>query len=969
MTGVNEDCPRGGRAPPWRSVVSFHPEPCSNHCVPSENTEQRKLAAILCTDMVGYSAFVILALLLSHSTSLLAQPSPTLNRVLQLDGANSYVQLPPKLCADLTQATVEAWVRIGRLKENSHFLDFGGYQHEMYLGIEGTDPALKFLITDAKGARHRIVVPDLLERNRWLHLAVVTGPGGVRLYCNGMLVGTNVYAGSLSAIGTNDNFIGRSNSSRRQPVHFQGEIDEVRVWNTERSESEIRDALFRTMTGEEPGLVGLWNFDDGTARDRGPAGRDGRLAGNAAVTTATGPQPEDAASLSLVAGTVRRTAGGISIANALVFVTTNGSVLRTGRADADGAVLLVVRGASGPVRVWAVSDGQVASSGNLVLNGVRTELNLQTKLDSPENSSELVAALVDSLRPAQPLATRRAAVGGLGKLQLSNMSIFSALTAALDDPDATVRASAQNALNQSPIPHSLQPVYEKRRRAMAYLFSGLLIPFAVFHLLLWGFFPKVRSNVYFAAYAATAAWATVQGLGAHGSILSPAAFVPTQVLGTMNSLFALRLLYSFFYDRLPRLFWWFFTLGLASGIGIIATQNHLGFIEGHFPRSGQGPGLFFALISVGAAAVFSVSAGIEMCRVAVLAIVRRRRGAWIIGGGFLAVLLLPVASSLGEAFFPDFLREFLGYTFWSYLANTGVVVFAGCASLYLAGDFAQTYRNLAKAKAEIELKNRELAAVNEAAEASRLAADGANKAKSDFLANMSHELRTPLNAIIGYTEMVQDLARDDGNTEYVPDLEKVVSAAKHQLHLVNDILDLSKIEAGKMTLSLEEFDVAKLVHEVTATLELLVTKKSNKLEVICPTDIGMMTADQTKVRQTLFNLLSNANKFTERGLIKLEVKSQKSEVSSPLNSQRSTLHFVVSDTGIGMTPEQLGKLFRAFEQADSSTSRKYGGTGLGLAISRKFCQLMGGDITVQSDAGNGSTFTVSLPMVVELVQS
>jgi len=228
---------------------------------------------------------------------------------------------------------------------------------------------------------------------------------------------------------------------------------------------------------------------------------------------------------------------------------------------------------------------------------------------------------------------------------------------------------------------------------------------------------------------------------------------------------------------------------------------------------------------------------------------------------------------------------------------------------------------------------------------------------------MSHELRTPLNAIIGYTEMVQDLARDDGHTAYVPDLEKVVSAAKHQLRLVNDILDLSKIEAGKMTLLLEQFDVARLVNEVGATVQPLVAQNANKLHVICPADIGLMTADQTKVRQTLFNLLSNASKFTEKGTITLRV------TRSTITSHPPTLNFVVSDTGIGMTPDQLSKLFQAFEQADNSTSRKYGGSGLGLAISRRFCQLMSGDITVMSEAGKGSTFTVTLPIVVESAPS
>jgi PAS domain S-box-containing protein len=265
------------------------------------------------------------------------------------------------------------------------------------------------------------------------------------------------------------------------------------------------------------------------------------------------------------------------------------------------------------------------------------------------------------------------------------------------------------------------------------------------------------------------------------------------------------------------------------------------------------------------------------------------------------------------------------------------------------------------------------------------AADEANKAKSAFLANMSHELRTPLNAVIGYSEMLTEEAQETGQESFVPDLEKIHSAGKHLLGLINDVLDLSKVEAGKMTLYLEDFDVAKLVREVAATVQPLVTRNGNKLEVDCTPDLGMMRADVTKVRQTLFNLLSNASKFTEKGIIRLEVrkdvegrnpnwdsasraegpsKSKEQEQDSK-SHQVSRITFQVSDTGIGMTPEQLGKLFQAFSQADSSTSRKYGGTGLGLAISRKFCQLMGGDITVQSEAGKGSRFTVTLPRQVQ----
>jgi signal transduction histidine kinase/CheY-like chemotaxis protein/ligand-binding sensor domain-containing protein/protocatechuate 3,4-dioxygenase beta subunit len=267
-----------------------------------------------------------------------------------------------------------------------------------------------------------------------------------------------------------------------------------------------------------------------------------------------------------------------------------------------------------------------------------------------------------------------------------------------------------------------------------------------------------------------------------------------------------------------------------------------------------------------------------------------------------------------------------------------------------------------RARAEIEAKNLQL-------EKARQAADEANRTKSQFLANMSHELRTPMNAIIGYSEMLQEEAEDLGQKNFIPDLQRIHGAGRHLLGLINDILDLSKVEAGKMTLYLEDFDVRRLVDEVAATVQPLVTKNSNRLEVNCPANLGAMHADVTKVRQTLFNLLSNANKFTSEGLIRLSVKradwQRETKAEAPLPDPASRLMFQVQDTGIGMTAEQMTKLFEAFQQADASTTRKYGGTGLGLAISRKFCRLMGGDITVQSEAGKGSTFTVTLPQRVQ----
>jgi len=230
----------------------------------------------------------------------------------------------------------------------------------------------------------------------------------------------------------------------------------------------------------------------------------------------------------------------------------------------------------------------------------------------------------------------------------------------------------------------------------------------------------------------------------------------------------------------------------------------------------------------------------------------------------------------------------------------------------------------------------------------------ASQHKSSFLANMSHELRTPLNAIIGYSEMLQEEVEDVGDEAYLPDLQRINGAGKHLLGLINDILDLSKIEAGRMDLFLETFEVRPLVDDVAAIVRPLVEKNGNTLVVTCPDDLGEMQADQTKVRQALFNLLSNAAKFTEHGTITLTVQRESDD----------WLTFAVSDTGIGMTEEQLGRLFEAFSQAEASTRSKYGGTGLGLAISRHFCRLMGGDLTVESVYGHGSTFTVRLPSVV-----
>jgi signal transduction histidine kinase/CheY-like chemotaxis protein len=239
------------------------------------------------------------------------------------------------------------------------------------------------------------------------------------------------------------------------------------------------------------------------------------------------------------------------------------------------------------------------------------------------------------------------------------------------------------------------------------------------------------------------------------------------------------------------------------------------------------------------------------------------------------------------------------------------------------------------------------------------AAEEANRAKSTFLANMSHELRTPLNAIIGYSEMLEEETRDAGKIENVQDLKKIQAAGKHLLALINDVLDLSKIEAGKMGLHLETFDVPQVIEEMVTTLQPAAAKNSNSVNVRVAENVGTMKADITKVRQILFNLLSNACKFTDHGTISVDVDQIRAE-------DKECIQFRVSDTGIGISAQQRQNLFQEFAQADSSIARKYGGTGLGLAITHRFVQLMKGQINVESEPGKGAVFTVQLPTQIAM---
>nr|WP_263430091.1 ATP-binding protein [Nannocystis pusilla] len=264
--------------------------------------------------------------------------------------------------------------------------------------------------------------------------------------------------------------------------------------------------------------------------------------------------------------------------------------------------------------------------------------------------------------------------------------------------------------------------------------------------------------------------------------------------------------------------------------------------------------------------------------------------------------------------------------------------------------------------AELERLNQQLHLLNGQLVSARDSAIDASKAKSAFLANMSHELRTPLNAIIGYSELLEDESVEDGRRLDLGDLGKIRGAARHLLDLINDILDVSKIEAGKMELFVEDFAVDELVQEVVATIEPLAHKNANRLDIVARPGLGLVSLDRTKVKQIAINLLSNACKFTHRGVVGLRV-------SRELGAHGEQLVIAVQDTGIGIDPARLEELFQPFRQADESTTRKYGGTGLGLSISRHYAEMMHGRIEARSSPGLGSTFTVTLPIALSRVEA
>lgn len=898
--------------------------------------------------------------------------------VLNLSGG--HVELPPNIFNDLDEATVEGWFRWDDFSDLERVFNYGDAYQDMSIGTFANSGQLWFVMADGQRNLHQFAVPGLVRLHEWCHVAAVSGPGGMRLYHNGSLVGTNDYAGSFSGFksGTR-NYLGRSVTTNGPPNLFKGAIHEFRVWKQARTESQIRSNLFERLKGDEPGLVGLWRLDaveDGLVRDAGPGRHHGRVVDTNSIVPTWLPGPTELPIR--VYGTVLDTTGAAAF-GATVFTVQDGRLRQQAIAGAGGEFALQVQGPI-TLQVFALHKKGIAKQADVhldVFDQRRVDLKLGRQELNTNLVSELKSVLVETLRD-RTSSNRVPAAAALSELRVSEPGVMAALVGVLEGSDSAAQNAAMASLASLPIPQPLGKVYQKREQGMALFFVGLLVPFAVFHLLLYLFHREAVSNLYYALFVISASVPSLIAIVTADSGVDGGAGDVGVVFygGGPIALTGLRLVYSLFSPRLPKLFWFILVPMVASSLGSILLSGGTLRIE-ELPVRWKmmtvvwlTAGLFLLILC----------AWVEMLRVMLVSIFRKKKGAWIIGLGLLAVPVFNLMPILGSILFQEFFDRMVSDAIQPWLGNMGIVIFAGSTSVYLASHFAQTSRSLLAAKFEIEAKNQLLEDSNQvlqsarqSAETARVAADEANRAKSTFLANMSHELRTPMNAIIGYSEMLQEEAEDLEQTAFIPDLQKIHGAGKHLLGLINDILDLSKVEAGKMTLFLEDFEVARLAREVADTVQPLAAKNKNRLVVECPGNVGLMKADLTKVRQTLFNLLSNALKFTENGTITLSIERQshadsQSPGEHPRDSSdegRSTLTFRVRDTGIGMTREQMARLFQAFEQADSSTSRKFGGTGLGLAISRKFCQLMGGDITVESEPGKGTAFTVTLPAQVE----
>ena len=919
-----------------------------------------------------FSFFIVLL-----GTAAASAQNPTLpNRVLDLDGTNSFVELPTRLFTNEV-VTVEGWVKWREYGTYARFFDFSDARLNILVQSYGAYRGLICVRGQGPTFDHSVFswCAGVPACGTWCHVAVTASAAWSKLYVNGALVTTNEFPMNWRPKPPPPvrNLLGRSvmrdvpNAAHDSDLN--GQMSEVRLWAGERTPGQIRSNLFNRLNGKEPGLIALWPLDDPSqpGRDLGSRHLHGRLFGNARIVEAELPRTVFQGKILARSGKASDRFSAFRLLTNKVALTrwVGGASAGYPLADRYSLAAWLPEGANVTLEM-ASPDGWAELSWPEGPRGIHQQ---DIQLHAPQGmefTNRLASALSEIVRDGvwDEKVSAAEALGGLGAG--ASGVVTPALVAVLGEArqealarkDWDLSKRVEGAIIRLPVPQVFQGLYAKASPMTGLLIVALFLPFAVMNFLLYLLHPQTRSALFFSIFAVIASVAAYLHFAMMSTLSDNGIGYIYLVIYTV-ALAQLALLYSLFQARMPRQFWFFAAWwALLSIICLIspAAAGYEWLVALGFP--------LIAIYAVHFAYYLLVLA--EMIRFMFMAVLRHRPGAWVIAIGFsglVATQPIPFAFSLGVP-----LDRWLGPFLPEYSFHIGTGAFIVMTAFYLAWSIAHLNRELTTRSEELTRSNRQL-------EEARGSAEAANQAKSQFLANMSHELRTPLNAIIGYSEMLKEEVEDLGQTGLKPDLERIRSAGKDLLGMINDVLDISKIEAGKMTLYLEEFEVSKMVGDVVATVQPLVMKNGNRLVLHCPADLGTMRADLTKVRQTLFNLLSNASKFTEKGTIRMEVKREQEHDQERERDQKrgqegelsevSRFTFHVSDTGIGMTAEQLARLFQAFTQADSSTSRKYGGTGLGLAISRKFCHLMGGELTVTSEYGKGSTFNVTLPAEVK----
>ena len=832
------------------------------------------------------------------------------NHVLELRGSQAHAELPVAPFRPLARATIECWVRWDEFGTIRRVFNYGKPRHDLGLAARNGN-GLGFVIADGDGDNHLHWLEEAacLRQGEWHHVAALSGPGGMRLILDGVPIEATLgFPGSFAAAAADGVFyLGRSVTDADNEALFKGALDEFRVWDHPRTEADIRRDMFRRVSPGEPGLVFAASFEPGEPILA--AGRDGvQLRGAARLVSAALPTAEVVFGTRSASGRVVN-GQGKPIEGALVVALAGGRRLAAAVTGREGRFRLRLRlPEDTPVQFESVHwEGRGRTEAQVTVQAGTGDLEL----------GELRLQPIGGAGPGHPHLFREELLRAAGS----------------ENPG--VREVADQLLRRIPTVNLPPADPEQVRQSGTGFVAGMLTAFSVMHALLFAFQPTARNHFYFAVVSGIAAAMSWPALGLDQL---------TQHWLALLAVLTLRLFQLLFEPQAPpRL------RGLAQA-AVAATAVKLvdQFVFGL-------PGFLVVLARVGGAVV-TVGCAVRIGGIALHAWQAGREGARLIAGGVVAFLVLPAI--------PLAVPGFGGMTF----SQLGVVLFFGSTSVHLARTFALASRRLEQQTEELTATNDNLRTANEEIERQKQelaeakeTADAANQAKSRFLASMSHELRTPLNAIIGYSEMLEEVAVEDQHPGYVADLQKIQAAARHQLLLINDILDLSKIEAGKMVLNVEEFDVARLVTEVAATVQPLVARKGNQLDVECAPDLGGMRSDLTRVRQVLFNLLSNAAKFTEHGRITVRAGRIVRPVAAGDAAPTPRITLAVSDTGIGMSPEQLSRLFHPFTQADASTTRKYGGTGLGLALCKRFTEMLGGTISVVSQPAKGSVFTVTLP--------